>query len=172
VDVRVGYNRLEALAEDLFGNPEGLIKSLRHFNCSENNLPELPNSICFLDPLLRLEADFNPLISPPPELLKGGLLQVRPAPPHPPHPTRLHAAFPSPSLLPFPNVTPQRLVRRRGASPALPHLSPPPLSPLSLTTLSLSLVLAGQVQEYLRVRMVRQRELFDLINENDFEYVT
>lgn len=76
VDVRVGYNRLEALAEDLFANPEGLIKSLRHFNCSENNLPELPNSICFLDPLLRLEADFNPLISPPPELLKGGLAQV------------------------------------------------------------------------------------------------
>ena len=55
-----------------------------------------------LDPELRLEADFNPLISPPPELLKGGLLQV---------------------------------------------------------------------QEYLRVRMVRQRELCDLVTELDFEYI-
>ena len=101
-DVRVGYNRLEYLAEDLFANPEGLIKSLRHFNCSENNLPELPNSICMLDPELRLEADSNPLLSPPPELLTGGLIGV---------------------------------------------------------------------QEYLRVRMVRQRELCDLVTELEFEYV-
>jgi internalin A len=76
VDLRVGYNRIELLPEELFSNPAGLASSLKHFSCSENNLAELPNSMCFLDPELRLEADFNPLISPPPELMKAGLATV------------------------------------------------------------------------------------------------
>eukprot|EP01033_Poteriospumella_lacustris_P006153 gene6153-4417_t len=75
VDLRVGHNKLESLAEDLFQFELG--DSVRMFSCVENNLLELPTTIRLLDATCTLEADYNPLISPPQYLLSDGLLVLK-----------------------------------------------------------------------------------------------
>jgi Leucine-rich repeat (LRR) protein len=71
VDLRVGHNRIECLADDIFALELG--ESVRLFSCVENNLLELPTSLSLLDITCTLEADYNPLISPPQYLLSDGL---------------------------------------------------------------------------------------------------
>jgi hypothetical protein len=70
-DLRVGHNRIEWLPYDIFEYELG--KSVKVFSCCENNLTELPLSLHKIDSEALLEADFNPLISPPSYLLTEGL---------------------------------------------------------------------------------------------------
>lgn len=71
LELRAGYNRLEWLPNDLFEGNLG--KSIRTFTCQENNLLELPLSIMLISSEIHLEADFNPLRSPPGHLLSEPL---------------------------------------------------------------------------------------------------
>jgi len=75
VDFRVGHNNLQHLSNDLFSHRLGL--TIKKFSVCENNLLELPSSLCEIDPESLLEADFNPLLSPPQHLLSEGLKTVQ-----------------------------------------------------------------------------------------------
>ncbi len=75
IELKVGHNQIEYLSNNLFTN--NLAKSLRHFNCVENNILELPNSITLLHASCVFEADYNPLITPPSYLLSEGLLTIQ-----------------------------------------------------------------------------------------------
>jgi hypothetical protein len=75
VELRVGHNRIEILADDLFS--ENLRVSLKTFSCCENNMMELPTSLWRIDPEASLDAEYNPLISPPTYLLAEGLKVVQ-----------------------------------------------------------------------------------------------
>ena len=77
IELRIGYNRIEMLSEELFLDPLGLASSLKYFECCENNIQELPVSVYNVDPECRFDAGFNPLISPPFEILKDGLAAVQ-----------------------------------------------------------------------------------------------
>ena len=48
LELQIGHNRIEELADDIFFGPLG--QTLRLFSCPENNLSELPISISELDP--------------------------------------------------------------------------------------------------------------------------
>ena len=71
VDLKIGHNLIEQLPSDLFLGELG--KTVKHLSCCENNLFELPWSLCKVDPECFIDCDFNPLISPPPYLLAEGL---------------------------------------------------------------------------------------------------
>lgn len=75
VDLRIGHNKLEFLSETLFSSELG--KTCRHFSCPENNLLELPTSLVLLHEKSVVDAEYNPLISPPPFLLSEGLAVVQ-----------------------------------------------------------------------------------------------
>jgi hypothetical protein len=75
LDFRIGHNQIEHLGDDLFN--EQLGKILQFFSCVENNLLELPISIMKLSITCVLEADYNPLISPPPYLLSDEFLVLQ-----------------------------------------------------------------------------------------------
>lgn len=74
-ELRIGHNKIERLPHDLFEGALGA--AIKLFSCCENNLTELPLSIHKIDPLGLLEADFNPMVSPPPYLLTEGLSTVQ-----------------------------------------------------------------------------------------------
>lgn len=71
VELRIGHNFIDYLPDDLFDKSLG--KSCKLFSCSENNLMELPTSLCNLDSSGLFDADYNPLISPPTFLLSQKL---------------------------------------------------------------------------------------------------
>ncbi|KAJ1423724.1 hypothetical protein B484DRAFT_398556 [Ochromonadaceae sp. CCMP2298] len=71
VDLRVGHNDLEYLPPEMFSSNLG--QAIKWFSCCECNLMELPWSISKIDREAYVDADFNPLISPPPYLLSEGL---------------------------------------------------------------------------------------------------
>ena len=73
--LKIGHNKIESLPEDLFSLSLG--QSIKLFSCCENNLSELPTSLFEIDPGAFLEADLNPLYSPPPGLLAEGLVTVQ-----------------------------------------------------------------------------------------------
>lgn len=75
VELKIGHNRMQSLPDDLFSHALG--RNLKKFSVCENNLLELPSSMEKLDPETTLEADFNPLISPPQHLLAEGLKTVQ-----------------------------------------------------------------------------------------------
>jgi Leucine-rich repeat (LRR) protein len=72
VELRLGYNRLEWLPNDLFAANLGV--TIRRFSCPENNLLELPLSITALADNCQIEADYNPLRSPPGHILSEPLV--------------------------------------------------------------------------------------------------
>jgi hypothetical protein len=74
-DLRVGHNRIEWLPYDIFEYELG--RNVKVFSCCENNLTELPLSLHKIDKEALLEADFNPLFSPPPYLLTEGLITIQ-----------------------------------------------------------------------------------------------
>jgi Leucine-rich repeat (LRR) protein len=69
--LRVGYNFIEWLPEDMFAGTLG--KTIRHFSCPENNLLDLPVSLKDVPDTCLLEAEFNPLRSPPLYVLAEGV---------------------------------------------------------------------------------------------------
>jgi hypothetical protein len=71
VELRVGYNRLEWLPNDMFEGNLG--RKIKSFTCQENNLLELPLSIMLVSSDIHLEADFNPFKSPPGNMLSEPL---------------------------------------------------------------------------------------------------
>jgi hypothetical protein len=71
-----GHNRIERLDDELFSSSLG--KTIKVFCCSENNIQELPSSLCFVDPHGDLEAEFLPLISPPQYLVTEGIAALQP----------------------------------------------------------------------------------------------
>ncbi len=75
IDLRVGHNYLEKINDDLFSDNLG--KSIKYFSCVENNLLELPESLSFIHPQCSMEADYNPLVSPPAYLLSEGLVTLQ-----------------------------------------------------------------------------------------------
>ena len=75
VELRLGHNRIEALPDDLFSAELGA--SVKMFSVCENNLLNLPSTIYNIDPECLLEADFNPIRSPPQYLLSEGLKVVQ-----------------------------------------------------------------------------------------------
>ena len=79
VELRIGYNNIEFLPEELFSNIEnGLAKTIKYFECCENNLQEFPYSLCNINSIdCRFDGGFNPLISPPFVILSDGLLAVQ-----------------------------------------------------------------------------------------------
>lgn len=70
-ELRAGYNKLEWLPNDFFEGNLG--KTIKKFTCQENNLLELPISIMLVSVDIHLEADFNPLRSPPGHLMSEPL---------------------------------------------------------------------------------------------------
>ena len=76
-ELKVGYNQIEVLSEELFSHPKGIAGTMTYFECCENNLQELPSSVSNINPVCRFEATSNPLISPPQEILKDGLKAVQ-----------------------------------------------------------------------------------------------
>lgn len=74
-DLRIGHNRIEWLPYDIFEYELG--RNIKVFSACENNLTELPLSLHKIDPEGLMEADFNPLISPPSYLLTEGLRTVQ-----------------------------------------------------------------------------------------------
>mmetsp|Transcript_35485 Transcript_35485/g.66233 ORF Transcript_35485/g.66233 Transcript_35485/m.66233 type:complete len:1350 (-) Transcript_35485:239-4288(-) len=68
--LRCGYNILESLPNDMFEGNLG--RSIRFLSCPENNLLEIPMSYRLVSPMGRLEAEYNPLISPPNKILCEG----------------------------------------------------------------------------------------------------
>eukprot|EP00981_Chlorochromonas_danica_P007020 scaffold1524_cov182-Ochromonas_danica.AAC.4 len=75
MELRVGHNRLESLSPTLF--EEELGRTLHMFSCCENNLLELPRSLVHLSKQTFIEADYNSFISPPPQLLREGIVVVQ-----------------------------------------------------------------------------------------------
>lgn len=75
VELRIGHNQIERLADDMFSRRLG--KSVELFSCVENNIMELPNSLGGVKERCVLEADYNPFISPPPYLLSEGFKIVQ-----------------------------------------------------------------------------------------------
>jgi hypothetical protein len=75
VDLRVDHNKIEILIESLFSYDLG--RSIKYFDCTENNLLDLPNSIYLIDSEANFYADYNPLISPPAYLLNEGLSSIQ-----------------------------------------------------------------------------------------------
>lgn len=75
VDFRIGFNLIENLREDLFSGALG--QSCKWFSCAMNNLLELPLSLSLVDVESTIQADFNPLRSPPPYLLTEGFKVVQ-----------------------------------------------------------------------------------------------
>lgn len=73
--LRIGYNRIEWLHDDMF--EEELGHSILQFSVAENNLLDLPLSIININPEAVLDAEFNPLKSPPPPVLAEGLKTVQ-----------------------------------------------------------------------------------------------
>lgn len=71
VDLRLGHNRIEYFSEDIFDFELG--QSVKVFSFCENNVMELPSSVQNIDVNCLFEADYNPLISPPPFLISEGL---------------------------------------------------------------------------------------------------
>ena len=71
VELRAGYNRIEKLPNNFFEGNLG--RSIAKFTCQENNLLELPISIMLVSADIHLEADFNPLKSPPGHLMSEPL---------------------------------------------------------------------------------------------------
>lgn len=70
-ELRSGYNRIEWLPNNFFEGNLG--KHIRKFTCQENNMLELPISIMLVAADIHLEADFNPLRSPPGHLMSEPL---------------------------------------------------------------------------------------------------
>ena len=68
--LRVGYNSIEIFPDDMFSGDLG--RTLKKFSCQENNLLELPISIKEVVNDIVLEAEFNPLVSPPSQVLSEG----------------------------------------------------------------------------------------------------
>lgn len=75
VELRIGHNSIESLPDDMFEGRLG--ETVKKFSCCENNLLELPPSLHKIDKEGHLEADFNPLISPPTYILAEGLRTVQ-----------------------------------------------------------------------------------------------
>ncbi len=75
IELRLGHNRLEFLPEDMFAGNLG--ETCKLFSVCENNLLQLPESLASLDHETLVEADFNPLRSPPQYLLSEGLVVVQ-----------------------------------------------------------------------------------------------
>eukprot|EP01035_Chromulina_nebulosa_P028407 gene28407-37499_t len=70
VDLKIGHNRIEFLPDNIFSSNLG--KSVVRFSFCENNIMELPSSMCRLNPECVIEGDYNPLVSPPAYLLSEG----------------------------------------------------------------------------------------------------
>ncbi len=75
VELRIGHNAVEYLPNDLFEVDLG--EHIKKFSCCENNLLQMPESLYKVDVEGFLEADFNPLISPPAYILAEGLRTVQ-----------------------------------------------------------------------------------------------
>eukprot|EP00602_Paraphysomonas_sp_CaronLab_P006141 CAMPEP_0185022112 /NCGR_PEP_ID=MMETSP1103-20130426/4839_1 /TAXON_ID=36769 /ORGANISM="Paraphysomonas bandaiensis, Strain Caron Lab Isolate" /LENGTH=1362 /DNA_ID=CAMNT_0027554057 /DNA_START=11 /DNA_END=4100 /DNA_ORIENTATION=+ len=74
--LRCGYNYIEWLPEDMFEGSLG--QTIKLFSIPENNLLELPISVkAVLDQNLQLQAEFNPLVSPPLCVLAEGFKIVQ-----------------------------------------------------------------------------------------------
>lgn len=71
IELKIGNNRIQSLAEDLFAYELGI--SIKTFSCVGNNLLELPNSLYLIDKESLFETEANPVISPPQILLSEGL---------------------------------------------------------------------------------------------------
>ena len=71
VTLRASHNRLERLDDDTFG--PGTTKHLEYLGLSKNNLLELNSCLPTCTKLTTLQVEFNPLRSPPPDLLSQGL---------------------------------------------------------------------------------------------------
>lgn len=68
--LRIGYNLIELFPSDMFSDELG--KYIKKFSCQENNLLEFPLSIKDVVNDIILEAEFNPLLSPPSQVLSEG----------------------------------------------------------------------------------------------------
>jgi len=75
VELRIGHNSIEMLPDDMFEGPLG--EKCKFFSCCENNLLELPLSLAMIDMEAYVEADSNPLKSPPQGLLSEGTKVIR-----------------------------------------------------------------------------------------------
>ena len=73
--LRASHNRLETLNDDTFGS--GTQQNLEYLGLSNNNLLELNSCLPTCTKLKTLQCEFNPLRSPPPELLTQGLDVLR-----------------------------------------------------------------------------------------------
>mmetsp|Transcript_11220 Transcript_11220/g.15459 ORF Transcript_11220/g.15459 Transcript_11220/m.15459 type:complete len:1381 (+) Transcript_11220:57-4199(+) len=74
-DLRIGHNRIEWLPDGLFASQLG--RSLRRLSLCENNLLQLPGSTHLLAADCFLEADYNPLLSPPSYMLADGFRVIQ-----------------------------------------------------------------------------------------------
>eukprot|EP01038_Epipyxis_sp_PR26KG_P010659 gene10659-14314_t len=75
IELRIGYNMIEYLPDDIFSY--NLKSTLMFFSVCENNLLELPLSIAYLHIEAKVDADYNPLLSPPPYLLSEKLVVLQ-----------------------------------------------------------------------------------------------
>ena len=75
VELKIGHNRIEGLDDDIFSGILG--QTIKLFSCPENNLSELPISLAEIDPNALLDAESNPLYSPPPGLMSEELIVIQ-----------------------------------------------------------------------------------------------
>lgn len=75
VELKIGHNMIQSLPNDFFSHRLG--KVIKKFSVCENNLLELPSSLCEIDSEGILEADFNPLLSPPQYILSEGIKVIQ-----------------------------------------------------------------------------------------------
>ena len=75
IELRLGHNRLEFLPDDMFTGNLG--ETCKLFSVCENNLLQLPESLPSLDHETLVEADYNPLRSPPQYLLSEGIVVMQ-----------------------------------------------------------------------------------------------
>jgi Leucine-rich repeat (LRR) protein len=75
LELKIGHNRIEGLRDEFFSGHLG--QTIKLFSCAENNLSELPTSLCEIDPNGFLDAELNPLYSPPPGLLSEELVVIQ-----------------------------------------------------------------------------------------------
>jgi hypothetical protein len=68
--LRMGYNLIEGLPSDMFSGELG--RYIKKFSVQENNLLEFPMSMKEIVNDIILEAEFNPLFSPPSQVLSEG----------------------------------------------------------------------------------------------------